>query len=161
MKILSPGSAYAPGQTPYDIFKDRMTAIGSIATGIKNIIANKYINKQNSMIAENIQNEIDNQKAIDLSNLILSDPPDEIYPANLEDTIGQFIDKFAMGPMRQKETMMGNLPAPTPGVTPTAPTAETMLPKTDLYQLYNVIKEIPTGQMSWDNIYKKMTEKKP
>ena len=161
MKILSPGSAYAPGQTPYDIFKDRMTAISSIAAGIKNMMANKFINKQNSMIAENIQNEIDEQKAIDLSNLIMGDPPDEIYPANLEDTIGQFVDKFAMGPMAQKETMMGGLPA-AGGATPTiTPTPETMLPKTDLYQLYNVIKEIPTGEMSWDNIYKKMTEKKP
>ena len=161
MKILSPGSAYAPGQTPYDIFKDRMTAISSIATGIKNMIANKFINKQNAMIAENIQNEIDEQKAIDLSNLISSDPPDEIYPANIEDMVGQFVDKFAMGPMMKKETMMGNLPA-VGGATPTvAPTPETMLPKTDLYQLYNVIKDIPTGQMSWDNIYKKMTEKKP
>ena len=161
MKILSPGSAYAPGQSPYDIFKDRMTAISSIATGIKDMIANKFINKQNAMIAENIQNEIDEQKAIDLSNLISSDPPDEIYPANIEDMVGQFVDKFAMGPMMKKETMMGNLPA-VGGATPTvAPTPETMLPKTDLYQLYNVIKDIPTGQMSWDNIYKKMTEKKP
>ena len=113
------------------------------------------------MIAENIQNEIDEQKAIDLSNLILSDPPDEIYPANLEDTIGQFIDKFAMGPMMKKEQMMGNLPA-VGGTAPTVtPTTEAMVPKTDIYQLYNAIKEIPTGQITWDNIYKKMTEKKP
>ncbi|MEA2016478.1 MAG: hypothetical protein U9O59_07245, partial [Actinomycetota bacterium] len=81
MKVLNFPSSYAKGERPYDIFKDRMSAISSIAGGIKDIIKNKYINKQNSMIAENIQNEIDKQKAIDLSNLILSDPPDEIYPA--------------------------------------------------------------------------------
>ncbi len=181
MKVLSFPSAYRQGERPYDIFKDRMAAISSIADGIKNIISNKYINKQNAMIAENIQNEIDKQKAIDLSNLIMSPPPEEIYPANLEDTIGQFIDKFAMGPMMKKETMMGNLPSPTTGMgpmtqkeimtgglpavggtTPTAaPTTEAMIPKTDLYQLYNVIKDLPSGQMTWDNIYKKMTEKKP
>ena len=177
MQVLNFPSQYQPGETPYAIFKDRMTAISSIANGIKKIIENKYINKQNSMIAENIQNEIDKQKAIDLSNLIMSPAPEEIYPANLEDTIGQFYDKFAaMGQMRKKETMMGNLPSVagmstttggvlpavsgiTPSVTPT--TTETMIPKTDLYQLYNVIKDLPTGEITWDNIYKKMTEKKP
>ena len=183
MRMLNFPSAYQPGETPYQIFKDRMNAINSIVGGIKDIVANKFINKQNAMIAENIQNEIDKQKAIDLSNLILGPPPNEIYPDNLEDTVGQFYDKFAMGPMMQKEIMMGNLPAPEPemgpmmqkemmtgglpavgGVTPTptpAPTTEAMIPKTDLYQLYNVIKDLPTGQITWDNIYKKMTEKKP
>jgi len=122
MRVLQFPSQYRQGEAPYDIFKDRMTAVSSIAKGIKNIISNRFINKQNSMIAENIQNKIDEQQATDLSNLIMSDPPDEIYPANLEDTVGQFIDKFAMGPMRQKETMMGNLPAvggATPTTTPT------------------------------------------
>jgi hypothetical protein len=183
LQVLQFPSQYQPGETPYQIFQDRMAAITSIVTGIKNIISNKYINKQNSMIAENIQNEIDKQKAIDLSNLIMSPAPDEIYPANLEDTIGQFYDKFAaMGPMMKKETMMGNLPYPeiktgpmtqkeimtgglpsVGGITPTvAPTTtEAMIPKTDLYQLYNVIKDLPTGEITWDNIYKKMTEKKP
>lgn len=179
MKVLSFPSAYAPGERPYDIFKDRMAAISSIVGGIKNIITNRYINKQNAMIAENIQTAIDEQKAIDLSNLILSDPPDEIYPANLEETVGQFYDKFAMGPMMKKEIMTGGLPVPgdmartgipsgviptgtLPGVTPTpTPTTEAMIPKTDMYQLYNAIKDLPTGQISWDNIYKKMTEKKP
>lgn len=189
MQVLNFQSQYQPGETPYEIFKDRMAAISSIANGIKNIISNKYINKQNSMIAENIQNEIDKQKAIDLSNLIMSPAPEEIYPANLEDTIGQFYDKFAaMGAMRKKETMMGNLSSPqtgmgpmtqkemmtgglpavsglpavggvTPTTTPT--TTEAMVPKTDLYQLYNVIKDLPTGEITWDNIYKKMTAKKP
>ena len=55
---------------------------------------------------------------------------------------------------------MGGLPAA--GAVPTVePTTEEMIPKTDMYQLYNVIKDIPTGQITWDNIYKKMTEKKP
>jgi len=195
MRVLQFPSQYRQGEAPYDIFKDRMAAISSITNGIKNIIANKFINKQNTMIAEQIQNEIDKQKAIDLSNLILSDPPDEIYPANLEDTIGQFIDKFSMGPMAQKETMMGNLPSPTPqvgipsgviptgtlpgvtpapsgitptmgrtptpGVTPTAPTEEAMVPKDDIYRIYNAVKELPTDQITWDNVYKKMTENKP
>jgi len=183
MQVLNFPSQYQPGETPYQIFQDRMAAITSIVTGIKNIISNKYINKKNSMIAENIQNEIDKQKAIDLSNLIMSPAPEEIYPVNLEDTIGQFYDKFAaMGPMMKKETMMGNLLSPKTGMGPmtqkeimtgglpsvggiaptVAPTTtEAMIPKTDLYQLYNVIKDIPTNEITWDNIYKKMTEKKP
>ncbi|MBA7577581.1 hypothetical protein ES708_19434 [subsurface metagenome] len=192
MRALSFPSAYRTGQAPYDIFKDRMNAISSIVGGIKDIIANKFINKQNAMIAENVLNEINKQQAIDLSAQILSDPPDEIYPADLEDTVGQFYDKFAMfGELAQKEKRMGmpmgemgqitkeelGLPAvggiaPTGGlpavggVTPTtaptpAPTTEAMIPKTDMYQLYNVIKDLPTGEITWDNIYKKMTEKKP
>jgi len=183
MRVLNFPSAYQPGETPYQLFKDRMTAVSSIVGGIKDIITNRFINKQNSMIAENIQNKIDEQKATDLSNLILSDPPDEIYPANLEDTVGQFIDKFAMGPMRQKETMLGNLPSTgTPGAgigpvaqkeiitgglpavggaTPTTPTTEAMIPKAALSQIYNVVKSLPTGDITWNNIYKKMTENKP
>jgi len=189
MKILSPGSAYAPGQTPYDIFKDRMTAIGSIADGIKNIIANKYINKQLNMIADNILNEVDEQKSTDLINLIYEEPPDSIYPANpnIEETISQFVDyasmspqmgkevmmgnlpppELGLGPMAQKETMMGGLPSvgglpAMGGVTPTpAPTAETMIPKFDMYQLYNAIKSMPSGQVNWANLMKTMTEKKP
>jgi len=181
MRVLSFPSAYGQGERPYDIFKDRMAAISSIVGGIKNIIANKYINKQNAMIAENIQTAIDEQKAIDLSNLIMGSPPEEIYPANLEDMVGQFIDKYAMGPMMKKEIMTGGLPAPAaqtgvpsgviptgtlPSVAPTAmptttPTTETMIPKMDIYQIYNAVKDLPTGEISWDNIYKKMTEKKP
>lgn len=159
MKVLNFPSAYRAGERPYDIFKDRMTAITSITGGIKDMISNKYINKQMAMIAENIQSEIDKQKVIDLTHLISGSPPDEIYPANLEDTIGQFIDKFTMGPMMRKETMIGGLPS-VGGATPT-PTTEAMIPKTDLYQLYNAIKELPSGKVSWDNIYKQMTEKKP
>ena len=163
MRVLNFQSPYRQGETPYQIFKDRMAAISSISDGIRTIISNKYINKQNSMIAENIQNAIDEQKAIDLSNLILSDPPDEIYPSdpNIEDTVSQFVDKYVMGPMMKKETMMGGLPAVSGAAPTAAPTTEAMIPKTDMYQLYNVIKDLPTGQITWDNIYKKMTEKKP
>jgi len=159
MRVLNFPSSYKSGETPYSIFKDRMTAVSSIATGIKNIIANKFINKQQAMIAENIQNEIDEQQATDIVELILSDPSDEIYPTDpsVEEIVGQFVKKYAMGPMRQRETMMGNLP----DTTITEPTAESTIPKTDLYRLYNAIKDLPTGQMSWEGIYKKMVEKKP
>lgn len=158
MKIISPGSAYAPGQTPYDIFKDRMTAISSIAAGIKNMIANKYINNQMTMIADNILNKVDEAKSTELIDLITGKPPEEIYPDNLEDTVGAFIDKFAMGPMMQKETMMGNLPALT-GPAP-AP-GETMIPKPNINQLFSAISSMPSGDVNWANLFKTMTEKKP
>jgi len=182
MKVLQFPSAYQSGQTPYDIFKDRMTAIGSIADGIKNIIANKFINNQLKMLADNILNEIDEQKSTELINLILEEPSDEIYPADLEDTVSQFVDNFAMmGPMMKKESMMGNLPSPGPGLGPMAqkevmtgglpaaggvaptptPTTETMIPKTDISQLYNAIKSMPSGQVNWANLLKTITEKKP
>lgn len=163
MKILSPGSAYAPGQTPYDIFKDRMTAISSIAAGIKNMIANKYVNNQMTMIADNILNKIDESKSTELIDLITGKPPEEIYPDNLEDTVGAFIDKFAMGPMMQKEKMMGTLPAltgPAPA-TGVAPTGETMIPTPNINQLFSAISSMPSGDVNWANLFKTMTEKKP
>ena len=173
MKVLQFPSAYPSGQTPYDIFKDRMTAIGSIADGIKNIIANKFINNQLKMLADNILNEVDEQKANELVNLINEEPSDEIYPANLEDTVSQAVEYLKMGPMMKKEIMMGNLPNLNQGMpqattglpamggaTPT-PTTETMIPKTDIYQLYNAIKSMPSGQVNWANLLKTMMEKKP
>lgn len=160
MKIISPGSAYAPGQSPYDIFKDRMTAISSIAAGIKNMIANKYINKQMNMIADNILNKVDESKSTELVGLITGKPPNEIYPDNLEDTVGAFIDKFAMGPMMQKETMMGGL-APTGLPAPAAGTPETMIGTPDINQLFSAVSGMPSGDVNWANLYKTMTEKKP
>jgi hypothetical protein len=167
MKIISPGSAYAPGQTPYDIFKDRMVAISSIASGIKEMIANKYVNNQITMIADNILNKIDETKSTELIDLITGKPPEEIYPDNLEDTVGAFIDKFAIGPMMQKEKMMGNLGGGTPQGTlpaltgPAPAPGETMIPKPDISQLFSAISSMPSGDVNWANLFKTMTEKKP
>ena len=174
MKVLQFPSAYRQGERPYDIFKDRMSAISSIATGIKNMIANKYINNQLTMIADNILNKIDETKSVDLVSLITEKPPNEIYPDNLEDTVGQFIDKFAMGPMMQKEMMTGGLapeglPAPTTGlpaptglpagVPPSVP--ETRVPTTSISQLHKTISGMPSGDINWANLYKEMSQKKP
>ena len=181
MQVLNFGSSYAPGQTPYEIFSNRMAAITSIVTGIKGIIANKYINNQLKMIADNILNEVNEQKSIELTNLINEEPPEGIYPAKLEDTISQFYDfvTHPKKPMAQQQATTG-LPAPTsglpsmgvpqgipqattglPAVGGGAPTTEAMIPKTDISQLYNAIKSMPSGQVNWANLLKTMTEKKP
>jgi hypothetical protein len=155
-----------------------MSAVSSLADGIKQMISNKYINKQNTMIADNIQNQIDEQKSNELVNLISAPPSEDIYPAQLNETVGAFVDKYVMSPMMQKEQAgMGLTPTDTPldtsilpqvpqqatqqQSTPNAVSGETMLPKSNVQQLYNIIKEMPTNEISWDGIYNKMTEKKP
>lgn len=162
MKVLQFPSAYAPGERPYDIFKDRMAAISSIVSGIKEIFANKYTNNQMQMIADNILNKIDEDKSSSLIGLINEKPSEDIYPAGIEDTITQFIDKYAVGPAMQKEMMMGGLPAAGITPTPTTPTTpETMVPKQDISSLYSAISGMPSGQVNWANLMKTMTEKKP
>ena len=114
MNVLNFQSPYKQGEKPYDIFKDRMAAISSLADGIKQMISNKYINKQNTMIADNIQNQIDEQKSNELVNLIGSPPTEDIYPSNLNATVGAFVDKYVMSPMMQKEQAgMGLTPSDT------------------------------------------------
>ena len=179
MQLFNQQSPYKQGETPYQIFSDRMSAVSSLADGIKQMISNKYINKQNTMIADNIQNQIDEQKSNELVNLISAPPSEDIYPDNLNATVGAFVDKYVMSPMMQKEQAgMGLTPSDTPlnasnlpqvpqqatqqQSTPNAVSGETMLPKNNVQQLYNIIKDLPTGQISWDNIYKEMTAgKKP
>ena len=170
MQALSFNSPYKQGETPYQIFQNRMNAVGTIVDGVKNIIANKYINNQLNQIADGILNQVDENKANDLINLINEPPPDNIYPSGLEDTIGQFVDK-SMSKMMQKEQMMGNLPdlpdlnqpnqAGLPQVGTQPASSETMIPKGDMFQLYNAVKSMPSGQMNWANLFKTMTAKKP
>jgi len=175
MNVLQFNSPYHQGERPYDIFSDRMAAVSSLADGIKQIISNKYINKQNSALADGISSAISEQQSNELINMIESPPPEEINPPQLEETVGAFVDKYVMGSMTQKEQQMGlNAPLNTsilPQVPqqatqqqsmPNAVSGETMLPKNNVQQLYNIIKDLPTGQISWDNIYKEMTAgKKP
>ena len=180
MNVLNFQSPYKQGERPYDIFKDRMAAVSSLADGIKQMISNKYINKQNSALADGISSAISEQQSNELINMIESPPPEEINPPQLEETVGAFVDKYVMGSMTQKEQQMGlNAPLNTSilpqvpqqgsqqvsqqNTLPNAPTTgETMLPKSNVQQLYNTIKEMPTNEISWDNIYKEMTAgKKP
>jgi len=169
MQVLNFPSPYRQGEAPYDIFKNRNKAILSIVGGIKGIIENKFINNQLKLIAGNIFNKMDEQKSAATVNLINEKPPDSIYPKELENTIGQFYDKFAMGPPGTPETgsmtpnslLANKLPAIYGTAPTTTPSEETMIPKNDMYQLYNVIKDLPTDDINWENIYKKMTEKKP
>ena len=167
MQVLNFPSSYKSGETPYSVFKDRMAAITNIVTGIKGMIANKYVNNQMTMIADNILNKVDESKSTELIDLITGKPPEEIYPDNLEDTVGAFIDKFAMGPMTQKETMMGRLPVPTglpapaTGLSTIPPAGETTIGTPDIKQLFSAISGMPSGDVNWANLFKTMTEKKP
>jgi len=169
MQVMNFQSPYKSGERPYDLFKDRLQAIGSIVTGVKGIIANKYINNQLNQIADGILNQIDENKSTELISLINEDPPEGIYSEGLEDAIGQWVDT-SMGKLAQKEQMMGNLPqtGSSPiqgglGLPQRQPgtSSEIMIPKGDMSQLYNAVKSMDSGQVNWANLFKTMTAKKP
>ena len=164
MQALSFNSPYKQGETPYQIFQNRMNAVGTIVDGVKNIIANKYINNQLNQIADGILNQVDENKANDLINLINEPPPDSIYPYELENTIGQFYD-FVTHPKAQQQTGLQQTGLPQAGQSGLPQVAsqegEAKIPKGDMFQLYNAVKSMPSGQMNWANLFKTMTAKKP
>jgi hypothetical protein len=173
MQVLNFKSAFAPGQTPYEIFKDRMSAITSLVDAIKNKILNKY---ENGLLDTTIE-QINKERTQDQTTSLiakLNEEPTNIYPANLEEITGAFLDstisrigasigkKVGMGLLQQKETMMGNLPTTiSPDLTYQPTASEIMIPKGDKAQLLNAVMNMPEGQMDWQPILNYIKEKRP
>jgi len=174
MRVLQFPSQYREGEAPYDIFKDRMAAIGSIVEGIKGIIENKYNKGLIDTTIDQLEKARSEQQVTDMIDLLNAEPGEEIYPggiAKIEEMAGQFVDTFnimgkitqgglstnAMGRMAQ---MDGGLPSGIPP-TGTPPTSETMIPKGDKAQLLNAIQNIPEGQMDFAPILNYMKEHRP
>ena len=159
MKMFQFQSQYQPGESPYEIFKDRMGAIGSIVEGIKGIIENKYNKGFIDTYLGQVNKAISAQQATDIISMATSDPTDLYDEDKLTETAGQFVDTFnMMGKLAQKESMMGTLSQK--GVSPT-PKSEVMLPKGDKSQLLNAIMNMPEGQMDFAPILKYMEEHRP
>ena len=159
MRMLNFPSQYQPGETPYEIFKDRMGAIGSIVEGIKGIIENKYNKGFIDTYLGQVNKAISAQQATDIISMATSDPTDLYDEDKLTETAGQFVDTFnMMGKLAQKESMMGTLSQK--GVSPT-PKSEVMLPKGDKAQLLNAIMNMPEGQMDFAPVLKYMEEHRP
>jgi len=147
MQFFAPRNTYAQGERPYDVYKDRVSAINSIITAVKDKIANNYWNKLNEVTISELGKKITKDQEASKLNLYGSEPPDNIYPQNLEEVSGQFVD-YTVGKMLGKEIMMGRL----------SPSQEVMMPTMDKQKLLDYA--MSGGQMDWTNILKTM-EKRP
>jgi len=171
MQVLNFPSPYRPGESPYEIFKDRMAAITQIVQGIKGRILNKYNKGLLDTVIGQLDKSLDQDQSTELINVLNADPGEEIYPdeEKMNMMAGQFVDTFnVMGKLAQKESMMGGLSKPMlggigggMGATAGTPTSEVMLPKTDKMQLLNAVMNMPDGQMDFKPILNYMKEHKP
>jgi len=171
MRVLQFPSQYRQGETPYDIFKNRMAAVNSLVKGIKGMIENKYNKGLIDTTIGQLEKARSEQEVTDMVDLLNADPGEEIYPggtAKIEEIAGQFVDTFnVMGNMMKgREGMaspgmpsMGGMPSGMPSGTP--PTSETMIPKGDKAQLLNAIMNVPEGQMDFTPILNYMKEHRP
>ena len=172
MQFFAPRNTYAQGERPYDIFKNRITAIKSIVEQVKTKIADKYWEQLNKTYISELHKKISKDEEIKRLDIYKSDPPENIYPQNTEEIAGQFVD-YSVGKMMAKEIMMGRLSAPgtqtgvpsgviptgtLPGVTQTppgtAPSSEVMIPQMDKQELLDYT--MSGGKMDWSNILKVM-----
>ena len=176
MKVLQFPSQYQPGETPYAIFKDRMSAIDSLVESIKGIIKNKYTKGFIDTTIGQLNKARTEQETTDMINLLTTDPSEEIYGdvGKIEDTAGKIIDTFNIaGKIMQKEKSMANIggtgvlpqsigtPSGSPTGTPSASSSEVMLPKGDKLQVLNAISKMPDGQMDYKPILDYMQKNRP
>jgi len=131
------------------LFKDRISAINSIVGAVKDKIANNYWNKLNEATISELGKKITKDQEAEKINIFKSDPPDEIYPQNLEEVSGQFVDYTA------GKLIGAALPAIAHkyGTTPN----EVMIPTIDKQKLLDYA--MSGGQMDFENILKVMKER--
>ena len=154
MQFFKGGTGYAQGQTPYEIFQDRMTAITSMVTNVKNAILEKYHKGLFETYLSTVNKEINEDQQKEITNLFSTDPED-IY-GDIEATVTQFVDQ-EMSMMMKKEIMMGHLPS----VAPKAETSEVMIPKNDSQEFLNAIQSLPQNKRDWSSVTAYMKENRP
>jgi len=169
MQFFAPRGTYRQGEAPYDIFKDRITAIKSIVETVKTNIANKYWDQLNKVTISELGKKLTKDQEVEKLNLYGSEPPSNIIPQNTEEIATQLVD-YTMGKMLGKEIMMGRLPAmgtPTstdlkyqPQTEPDLkyqPSDEVMMPKMNQQKLLDYV--MSGGEMDWGKILKVMEER--
>jgi len=167
MQVLNFQSPYRQGESPYDIFKDRMAAITQIIQGIKGRILNKYNKGLMDTTIEGFYKALTPEQATEEINILNAEPGEEIYPGGIEEMAGKFVDTFnMMGALAQRESVMGGQRSmggipPTMG-TPGTPTSEVMIPKGSQAEILNYIMNMPEGQkMDFKPALKYMQENRP
>lgn len=163
MKMLNFPSPYRPGESPYEIFSNRMLAINQIVRGIKGRILNKYNKGLIDTTIDQLNLALSADQSTEMINLLKADPVD-IYPdeEKLNIMAGQFVDiTNVMGKVTQQSKMMGGRSSMM-GIPPTGtPTSEVMLPKGDSMQFLNAVMNMPSGQMDFAPILNYMKEHRP
>lgn len=146
MQFWSPRGTYPQGQTPYDLFKDRVSAINSIVGAIKGKIANNYWEQLNKVTISELGKKLSKDQEIKKLNIYGSEPPNNIYPQNLKEVSGQFVD-YSLGKMLGTQQAIGRLQQ----------TQEVQIPKMDKQQLLNYV--MSGGEMDFSKILKVMKER--
>jgi len=165
MKVLQFPSPYRSGESPYDIFKDRMAAITQIVQGIKGRILNKYNKGVMDGIIGMLEKALNEQQQTETINILTTEPTD-IYPDEnkLMETAGKLVDTFniAGNLLAKKESVMGGQRSML-GIPPTTgtPTSEVMLPKGSKEEILNAVMNMPEGQMDFQPIFDYIKEHRP
>mgnify|MGYP001101752301 FL=1 len=175
--IIQLGSPFAAGQSPYDIFQDRMRTVAAIVENYKQWQEKKWDAEWQQAALSDIDKAKNQQTDILLENI--NPPADKI---DVEGAT-QFADK-AMGMLQQKELMTGGLELKQPDeagmvqkkeimtgglesksvVTATAPMKEekpetaqsgtvskTIPDISEFNELMKFVQDLPTGEVNWDN----------
>lgn len=175
--IIQLGSPFAAGQSPYDIFQDRMRTVAAIVENYKQWQEKKWDTEWQQAALSDIDKAKNQQTDILLQNI--NPPADKI---DVEGAT-QFADK-AMGMLQQKELMTGGLELKQPDeagmvqkkeimtgglesksvVTATAPMKEektqtaqsgtvskTIPDISEFNELMKFVQDLPTGEVNWDN----------
>jgi len=127
-KLIQLSSPYLAGQSPYEVFKDRMSAINSLAQGISKIISNKYYSGLLGAAVEDITNPTTSDKVSKTSSLINGEPPDDVVNQQeineFSASVVDFLEQSTHGAMYNKEVLKGNLLM--------EKTAQPLLPSSDI-----------------------------
>ncbi len=114
-RIIQLGNTYAQGQSPYEIFQDRMSAVQGLAHGIKKIRENIYTNKMMEAYIDDLDMHKDkNQIEFDINNFKYTETQDREIEEFASEAMG-ILEEQATGMMSQHERLMGITPS-TPSV---------------------------------------------
>lgn len=107
--IIQLQNPYLPGQSPYEIFTDRMGAVAGIANGIKRIRENKWESDLIKSISSDIMN-YDSDDEVERDTTLLNQEYVEPQEAEINEFAQNVIDivgRTDVGMMTQHEQMMG------------------------------------------------------
>jgi hypothetical protein len=163
-KLIQLGSTMPQGQTPYDIFQDRMQMVNTIVQNYKRYQEKKWDAEwQQAAVMDMTQEQKTPQTDYLLNNTNPSEKDIDI------EGVTQFADK-AIGIMRQKEIMQGNLPQPEvttstmPQISQNStqngasvenmnkePQKQLIPDEMEFNELLKFVTELPTGEVDWSN----------
>jgi len=167
MKMLNFPSPYRSGESPYEIFSDRMAAVTQIVQGIKGRILNKYNKGVMDTIIGQLEKALTADQQTETINILNAEPDESIYgdQDKLMETAGKLVDTFniAGNLLAKKESTMSPTPSMRgiPATTGMPPTSEVMIPKGSREEIFNAVMAMPEGLMDLQPIFDYMKEHRP